>query len=89
MVKPITLSSSYINEVYLQAVGSPPTSLKVVILGGVLDENGDLVKKETLTKTIGEFEIGTQVDINGMMRELSEEFNLEFANEPANTWVDV
>ena len=87
MVMPIVLSSVKIHEVDMKLRSDG--RMDVIIIGTVLDENGAEVKGEVLKKFFTELQPGTQSDINGVMRNLSEEFNYEFTGETDNTWVDL
>ncbi len=92
MAKPIILSSSFIREVDLRChidQNGVVTKLDVNIIGGVVDENGDEVKPVVMETQISALAAGTQSDLNGLMRELSQEFNIYCANEASVTWTDL
>lgn len=86
-MKSINITTSQVMgaELHLQADGS----MKVIIFGYTIEDGGNRVKSETLRRDFTDLSAGLQGDINGLMRELSQEYNTEFANEPDSTWVDL
>jgi hypothetical protein len=86
MAKAINITTSTIKgaELHLQ-----DGSLKVIIYGHTIDDQGGPVKNETLVLSFADVSAGLQSDINGLMRELSQSYNDHFANEPSSTWIDL
>ena len=87
MAKSINVTSSRIKgcDLHLEDDGT----FKFIIFGYIMDDQGAFVKNETLVLNFADVSAGLQSDINGFMRELSQTFNEEFANEPSNTWTDL
>jgi hypothetical protein len=89
MAKSLILTNSYINEVDLRAelddLGNV-ISFRVLTIGQVLDDVGNFVKNHVQDRDFSQLSTGVQADINGLMTNLSEDFNMEVANEPTATW---
>jgi len=88
MAKAITVQTTQLKDVTLNF---DPVSgvLKVVILLHLIDDVGDKIKDEVWIREFGDVTAGLQSDINGLMRELSQEVNATYANDPTNTWIDL
>ena len=89
MTKPLILAGSYIHEVDLRAElddDGNVISLRVLVIGVVLDDTGNVVKPHVYERDFSEFSAGAQQDINGLMSEMSQDLNTEVANEPSSTW---
>ena len=67
----------------------PDGTLKIIIFGFSKDDQGNKVVNKTLVRKFTDVSSGMQDDINGLMREFSQELNEEVANEPTSTWVDL
>ena len=87
MAKSINVTTTKVKgcDLHLEDDGS----LKIIIFGYMVDDSGAFVKNETLIKDFADVSSGLQSDINGLMRELSETYNEEFANESSSTWIDL
>ena len=88
MAKAITVQTTQLKDVTLNF---DPVSgvLKVVILLHLIDDVGDKIKDEVWIREFGDMTAGLQSDINGLMRELSQEVNNTYANDDSNTWIDL
>ena len=92
MAKNLILSNSALRRVTLACMVDGDgliTDLLVRTLGVVKDEDGNEVKEITTETWIGDLSSGLRSDLNGLMREISEEFNNHVASEPSSTWLDL
>ena len=85
MAKPITLSNSVVTEVDIRLTGD---DAEVVVIGSVLDENGDEVKPVVMVVAFPDLPANERNTLNNAMKQLSREFNVFAADEDSETWSD-
>jgi len=85
MAKPITLSNSVVKEADIRLAGD---DAEVVVIGAVLDENGDEVKPVVMVVKFPDLPANVRNTLNNAMKQLSREFNVFAADEDSETWSD-
>jgi hypothetical protein len=88
MAKAITVQTTQLKDVTLN-FDPDSGELKVVVLLHLIDDAGDKIKDEVWIREFGAMTAGLQSDINGLMREISQEVNNTYANDDSNTWIDL
>ena len=86
MAKVINIPTTRIEGCQLNLNGS---DMDIIVYGRMIDDSGDPVGGKRLELKFSSVSAGLQSDINGLMRELSENFNEVFADESSRTWVDL
>ena len=86
MAKTINVTTSRIFDAYIELRDDGTMELRVQ--GYTVDDSGNDVKRETWITKFADLPVGLKSDINGVMREFSENFNSEIANEPTATLID-
>ena len=92
MAKQLTLSSSDLRHVSLNCTvddAGVVTNLVIKIIGVVKDSAGNEIKTEGIDTEVIALNPGPRSDVNGLMREFSEMFNEQFADEASSTWIDL
>jgi len=86
MAKTINITTSRIFSGRIEL--RPDGVVELRVQGYTIDDAGNDVELGVWVRELTDVSAGLRSDINGVMREFSENFNSEFANEPTATWID-
>ena len=88
MATTITVQTTQLKDVTMH-FDPAKGGFQVVVVAELIDDTGKLINSATWVREFADMTAGLQSDINGLMRELSQEVNATYANDPTSTWVDL